>query len=67
VLYGFGNAFQLFCNARGVDALVDRIQFEVDLDLKDYKAGETSENVPGNSYGNAFRYVNDTSRLNTFT
>lgn len=26
VLYGFNNAFQLFCNSRGVDVLVDRIE-----------------------------------------
>lgn len=26
VLYSFGNAFQLFCNNRGVDVLVDRIE-----------------------------------------
>jgi E3 ubiquitin-protein ligase HUWE1 len=26
VLYGFANAFQLFCNNRGVEALVDRIE-----------------------------------------
>lgn len=26
VLYGFNNAFQLFCNARGVDLLVERIE-----------------------------------------
>jgi E3 ubiquitin-protein ligase HUWE1 len=26
VLYGFGNAFQLFCNNRGVEVLVDRIE-----------------------------------------
>ncbi len=26
VLYGYTNAFQLFCNSRGVDILVDRIE-----------------------------------------
>ena len=26
VLYGFTNAFQLFCNNRGVETLVDRIE-----------------------------------------
>ena len=26
VLYGYTNAFTLFCNARGVDILVDRIE-----------------------------------------
>ncbi|OCH84897.1 hypothetical protein OBBRIDRAFT_891524 [Obba rivulosa] len=33
VLYGFTNSFQLFCNARGVEVLVDRIEYEVDLDI----------------------------------
>ncbi|KAK7687104.1 hypothetical protein QCA50_009605 [Cerrena zonata] len=33
VLYGYTNAFQLYCNARGVDVLVSRIEHEVDLDL----------------------------------
>ncbi|KAI0958508.1 hypothetical protein AcV7_004312 [Taiwanofungus camphoratus] len=33
VLYGFNNAFQLFCNGHGVDILVDRIEYEVELDL----------------------------------
>lgn len=28
VLYGFNNAFQLFCNARGVEILVERIKVE---------------------------------------
>ncbi|KAI8975845.1 hypothetical protein BD414DRAFT_580582 [Trametes punicea] len=35
VLYGYNNAFQLFCNARGVDILVDRVEYEVDLDLEE--------------------------------
>ena len=26
VLYSFGNAFQLFCNNRGVEVIVDRIE-----------------------------------------
>ncbi|TBU55065.1 hypothetical protein BD310DRAFT_1041405 [Dichomitus squalens] len=35
VLYGYTNAFTLFCNARGVDILVDRIEYEVDLDIEE--------------------------------
>ncbi|OBZ67028.1 E3 ubiquitin-protein ligase ptr1 [Grifola frondosa] len=35
VLYGFNNAFQLFCNGRGIEILVDRIEYEVDLDLQE--------------------------------
>ncbi|THH30438.1 hypothetical protein EUX98_g3760 [Antrodiella citrinella] len=65
VLYGYTNAFQLFCNVHGVEALVDRIevcdvdffqymklmfaQFEVDLDLEEH-AGEDIPDVPA-SYG----------------
>ncbi|TFK54241.1 hypothetical protein OE88DRAFT_1786570 [Heliocybe sulcata] len=36
VLYAFSNAFQLFCNNRGVDVLVDRVEHEVDFDIKEY-------------------------------
>ncbi|KDR75882.1 hypothetical protein GALMADRAFT_248624 [Galerina marginata CBS 339.88] len=36
VLYSFTNAFSLFCASRGVDVLVERIEYEVDLDIKDY-------------------------------
>ncbi|TCD71204.1 hypothetical protein EIP91_011682 [Steccherinum ochraceum] len=36
VLYGYTNAFQLFCNVHGIEALVDRIQFEVDVDLEEH-------------------------------
>ncbi|KAF8525043.1 hypothetical protein BU17DRAFT_41797 [Hysterangium stoloniferum] len=35
IVYGFPNAFQLFCNARGVDAVVRRIEVEVDLDIQE--------------------------------
>lgn len=33
VLYGFTNSFQLFCNAHGVEAIVDRIQARSILSL----------------------------------
>ncbi|KAF7981836.1 hypothetical protein HWV62_31363 [Athelia sp. TMB] len=36
VLFSFANAFQLFCNGRGVEALVDRIEYEIDLDIKEH-------------------------------
>ena len=65
VLYGYTNAFQLFCNVHGVEAVVDRIevcaldargctvlttlQFEVDLDLEEH-AGDKDHEVPA-SYG----------------
>ncbi|KAI0829944.1 hypothetical protein BC628DRAFT_1314795 [Trametes gibbosa] len=36
VLYGYTNAFQLFCNARGVEILVDRIEYEVNLGIEEW-------------------------------
>ncbi|PCH43593.1 hypothetical protein WOLCODRAFT_75349 [Wolfiporia cocos MD-104 SS10] len=50
VLYGFNNAFQLFCNGRGVDILVDRIEYEVDLDLQQCGDDQTPQEV-AISYG----------------
>lgn len=35
VLYSFANAFQLFCNNKGVDVLVDRIQVKLSLQCLD--------------------------------
>ncbi|KIJ39919.1 hypothetical protein M422DRAFT_257242 [Sphaerobolus stellatus SS14] len=35
ISYGFPNAFQLFCNARGVDVVVKRIEEEVNLDIEE--------------------------------
>ncbi|KAF9820248.1 hypothetical protein IEO21_01462 [Rhodonia placenta] len=45
VLYGFNNAFQLFCNARGVEILVERIKYEVDLDLLEHSGDEPSQEI----------------------
>jgi len=36
VLYSFTNAFSLFCTSRGVDVLVERIEYEIDFDIKEY-------------------------------
>lgn len=36
VLYSFTNAFQLFCGGHGVEALVERIEHEVNLDVKEH-------------------------------
>jgi len=36
VLYSFGNAFVVFCAGGGVGVLVGRIEYEVDLDIKEY-------------------------------
>ncbi|KAH9949004.1 hypothetical protein B0H21DRAFT_198859 [Amylocystis lapponica] len=45
VLYGFNNAFQLFCNGRGVEILVDRIEYEVELDLAQCATEQPSREV----------------------
>ncbi|CDO77710.1 hypothetical protein BN946_scf184969.g61 [Trametes cinnabarina] len=50
VLYGYNNAFQLFCNARGVEILVDRIEYEVNLDLEECANDGTPNDVVA-SYG----------------
>ncbi|KAJ6586954.1 hypothetical protein DFH09DRAFT_1359428 [Mycena vulgaris] len=47
VLYSFTNAFQLFCTSRGVDVLVDRIEYEIDLDLKEYGSEQRSREIYG--------------------
>ncbi|KAF8070121.1 hypothetical protein FPV67DRAFT_1579109 [Lyophyllum atratum] len=36
ILYGFTNAFNIFCTSRGVETLVDRIEHEVDLNIKEH-------------------------------
>lgn len=38
VVYGFPNAFQLFCNAQGIDAVVERIQVSFSCILGKYLA-----------------------------
>ncbi|KAI0305409.1 hypothetical protein B0F90DRAFT_1815046 [Multifurca ochricompacta] len=50
VLYSFGNAFQLFCNNRGVEVLVDRIEYEVDEDINTLGPQEHASDIP-RSYG----------------
>ncbi|KAF9268895.1 hypothetical protein L218DRAFT_977318 [Marasmius fiardii PR-910] len=47
VLYSFTNAFNLFCSSRGVEALVDRIEYEVDLDIKDHGDSQRSREIFG--------------------
>ncbi|KAK1218494.1 E3 ubiquitin-protein ligase tom1 [Marasmius sp. AFHP31] len=47
VLYSFTNAFNLFCSSRGVEALVDRIEFEVDLDIKEHGDSQRSREIFG--------------------
>ncbi|KAI0633753.1 hypothetical protein C8Q77DRAFT_809629 [Trametes polyzona] len=50
VLYGYNNAFQLFCNARGVEILVDRIEYEVNLGIEEWGNDGTPNDVVA-SYG----------------
>ncbi|KAI9511134.1 hypothetical protein F5148DRAFT_1373973 [Russula earlei] len=50
VLYSFGNAFQLFCNNRGVEVLVSRIEYEVDEDIRSLSQLEHPNDIP-RSYG----------------
>ncbi|KAI0644511.1 hypothetical protein C8Q79DRAFT_912719 [Trametes meyenii] len=50
VLYGYNNAFQLFCNAHGVDILVDRIEYEVNLGIEEW-ANDGLPNDVVASYG----------------
>ncbi|KAK7057165.1 hypothetical protein R3P38DRAFT_3252330 [Favolaschia claudopus] len=47
VLYSFTNAFQLFCTSRGVDVLVERIEYEIDTDLKEYGHEQRSREIYG--------------------
>lgn len=50
VLYGFTNAFQLFCNNHGVETLVDRIQHEVDSNIAEFGGDQPAHEIPV-SYG----------------
>ncbi|KIK67399.1 hypothetical protein GYMLUDRAFT_37513 [Collybiopsis luxurians FD-317 M1] len=47
VLYSFANAFNLFCNSHGVEALVDRIEYEVDLDIREHGDQQKSRQIFG--------------------
>ncbi|KAF9447492.1 hypothetical protein P691DRAFT_776106 [Macrolepiota fuliginosa MF-IS2] len=51
VLYSFQNGFTLFCAARGVSVLVDRIEYEIDHDIREY--GETSKSQEVSSTSSA--------------
>ncbi|KAG6850146.1 hypothetical protein H0H93_000531, partial [Arthromyces matolae] len=41
ILYGYTNAFNIFCNSRGIETLVDRIEYEIDRNIEEY--GGSSE------------------------
>ncbi|KAG8747810.1 hypothetical protein FRC10_011255 [Ceratobasidium sp. 414] len=46
LLYGFPTAFQLFVNAHGVDAMVERILYEVTTGIEEYGAAANASNQP---------------------
>ncbi|KAG8907932.1 hypothetical protein FRB99_001440 [Tulasnella sp. 403] len=50
VLYGYANAFPMFCNNSGVDVLVARIAHEVDLNIKECD-GEDDDSASTSAYG----------------
>ncbi|KAJ8481173.1 hypothetical protein ONZ45_g15389 [Pleurotus djamor] len=47
VLYNFANAFQVFCSARGVEVLVNRIEYEIDFDLESHGNRPGVQDVSG--------------------
>ncbi|PBK91673.1 hypothetical protein ARMGADRAFT_968529 [Armillaria gallica] len=47
VLYSFTNAFNLFCTSRGVDALVERIEFEISFNVKEHGDYQKSREIYG--------------------
>ncbi|KAL0569802.1 E3 ubiquitin-protein ligase tom1 [Marasmius crinis-equi] len=47
VLYSFTNAFNLFCSSHGIEALVGRIEFEVDLDIQEHGDSQRSREIFG--------------------
>ncbi|KAK0461087.1 uncharacterized protein EV420DRAFT_1746494 [Desarmillaria tabescens] len=47
VLYSFTNAFNLFCTSRGVDALVERIEFEISFNVKEHGDHQKSREIYG--------------------
>uniref|UniRef100_V5ED17 UBA domain-containing protein n=1 Tax=Kalmanozyma brasiliensis (strain GHG001) TaxID=1365824 RepID=V5ED17_KALBG len=56
LIYSLPQSFDLFCNARGLDVMVDRIKAEVDRDIEDGSADRMSDSVfgepgPDNLYG----------------
>ncbi|KAN0062881.1 E3 ubiquitin-protein ligase tom1 [Thecaphora frezii] len=56
VIYSVPHAFDLFCAARGLDALVDRIDQEIDRDIEDASEHRMDDSVfgelgPDNLYG----------------
>lgn len=47
VLYSFTNAFNIFCTSHGVEALVNRIEHEVEFDIKEYHGSDYGANPYG--------------------
>ncbi|KAF9029021.1 hypothetical protein BDZ89DRAFT_1101623 [Hymenopellis radicata] len=47
VLYSFTNAFNLFCTSRGVDVLVERIEFEINHNIREHGDQQKSREIYG--------------------
>ncbi|KAG6874485.1 hypothetical protein C0995_010395 [Termitomyces sp. Mi166 len=47
ILYGYTNAFNIFCASRGIETLVDRIEYEVDLNIKEYGSLDVVRDIVG--------------------
>ncbi|KAF5354781.1 hypothetical protein D9756_005295 [Leucocoprinus leucothites] len=45
VLYAFQNGFTLFCAARGVNVIVERIEHEIDHDIREYCKASKVEDI----------------------
>ncbi|KZT62066.1 hypothetical protein CALCODRAFT_514427 [Calocera cornea HHB12733] len=51
VLYGYTNAFSIWLNSRGLEVLVERIQYEVNRAIAEPNARGEPDNLPGSLYG----------------
>ncbi|KAH0589501.1 hypothetical protein H2248_005243 [Termitomyces sp. 'cryptogamus'] len=47
ILYGYTNAFNIFCTSRGIETLVDRIEYEIDINIKEYASLDVACDVVG--------------------
>ncbi|KAG6878824.1 hypothetical protein C0992_007445, partial [Termitomyces sp. T32_za158] len=47
ILYGYTNAFNIFCASRGIETLVDRIEYEVDINIKEHGSPAAARDVVG--------------------
>ncbi|KAG6866357.1 hypothetical protein C0991_005278 [Blastosporella zonata] len=45
ILYGYTNAFNIFCTSRGIETLVNRIEFEIDTNIKEYGSSDETRDI----------------------